>query len=96
MNTFRLEMVTPEETYPARAVEAVDVPAAYGRLTVLAGHEPFVCSLGPGELRIRPAPDAGGGETPTVDETWTVRRGTLVVERESVTLLVRGAERKAP
>ncbi|MCX8108034.1 MAG: F0F1 ATP synthase subunit epsilon [Verrucomicrobiae bacterium] len=90
MKVFRLEIITPEGCLPEQQVGFLDVPAAHGRLTVLAHHEPFVALLKPGLVRIRPALNSGG--TP-VEEKWRVAQGVLTVEPERVTLVVRAAER---
>ena len=83
MNTFKLEIITPQSAFPARDVISVDVPAEEGRLTVLAGHQPFVCAVRDGEVRI--------GNIEGGTETWTVERGALTVTPETATLLVRSA-----
>ena len=76
-----LEMVTPTGALPPRAVQFLDVPAEGGRLTILARHQPMVCLLRAGTVVAR---DAEGAE-----EQWTIRSGTLTVERGGVTLLTR-------
>ena len=83
MNTFQLEIVTPDRADPVRDVAAIEVPAEGGRLTVLAGHQPLVCLLRPGILRIRPPAGA--------PEEWRVAGGTLTVAPERVTVLTREA-----
>ena len=45
MRTFKLEIVTRDAGYPPREVTSLNVPAARGRLTVLARHQPLVCML---------------------------------------------------
>lgn len=85
MNTFSLEIVTPEKAFPLRDVEAVNAPGEWGPLTVLAGHQAMVCCLKDGPVRIR---DDEGRE-----EAWRVASGLLTVTREKVTLLVQDAAR---
>jgi len=51
--TFRLEIVTPEKTVFSEDVVSLVAPAENGYLGVLAGHAPLLCSLKPGEIRIR-------------------------------------------
>jgi F0F1-type ATP synthase epsilon subunit len=83
MNTFSLEIITPGERQAWPGVASVDVPADGGRLTVLARHEPFICSLLPGRVLLRL--EAGGART------WTISAGVMTVSAEGVTLLVRQA-----
>lgn len=83
MKTFLLRIVSPESNQPDREVTLVDVPAQEGRLTVLAGHERFICSLRSGSVKILPT----SGEK----EQWSIEGGTMAVEPERVTLLVRSA-----
>ena len=51
--TFRLEIVTPEKIVFSEDVVSLVAPAENGYLGVLAGHAPLLCSLKPGEIRIR-------------------------------------------
>jgi len=51
--TFRLEIVTPEKTVFSEDVVSLVAPAENGYLGVLASHAPLLCSLKPGEIRIR-------------------------------------------
>jgi len=51
--TFRLEIVTPERTVFSEDVVSLVAPAERGYLGVLAGHAPLLCTLKPGEIRIR-------------------------------------------
>ena len=85
MGTFNLEIITPEQAYPARPVRALDVPAHEGRLTVLPGHQPFICSLQAGRMEVE-VPEGG-------QEAWTIGTGTLSVGPEGVTVLVQSAAR---
>jgi F-type H+-transporting ATPase subunit epsilon len=76
---MKVEILSP---YGAAAVEAadfLDVPASDGRLTVLDRHEPFVCTLVPGVVRLR-APDGA--------REWQVGAGTMAVRPELVSVLV--------
>ncbi|MBN2302778.1 MAG: F0F1 ATP synthase subunit epsilon [Lentisphaerae bacterium] len=84
MNTFDLEIVTPEQIFPRRSITSIDVPASNGRLTVLANHEKFICSLLSGVVKIRNGKNS---------EEWSVGAGTMTVDRNSVTLLVRQANK---
>ena len=85
-STYRLEIVTREEGYPAREVQALDVPAADGRLTVLARHQTHVCAVRAGTALIVAA---DGGH-----EAWTIGPGVLTVTRALTTLLVSAAARQ--
>jgi F-type H+-transporting ATPase subunit epsilon len=51
--TFRLEIVTPERMVFSEDVVSLVAPAENGYLGVLASHAPLLCSLKPGEIRIR-------------------------------------------
>ena len=51
--TFRLEIVTPEKIVFSEDVVSLVAPAENGYLGVLAGHAPLLCTLKPGEIRIR-------------------------------------------
>ena len=62
MRSFKMEIVTPDRHYPERDVTFLDVPAEQGRLTVLAGHEPLICGLCDGLLRLRVAPPVAAGD----------------------------------
>ena len=86
MKTFPLEIVTRDEAFPLRDVVSVDVPAALGRLTVLAGHQPLVCMLTEGGMFVG-TPD---GEK----ERWQITGGTMTVDRLQVTVLAHGAVRE--
>src|ERR1043165_9550816 len=50
---FRTEIVTPEKIVFSEEIESLVIPAERGYLGVLAGHAPLLCSLQPGEIRIR-------------------------------------------
>ena len=51
--TFRLEIVTPERIVFSEDVISLVAPAERGYLGVLAGHAPLLCSIKPGEIKIR-------------------------------------------
>lgn len=86
MRNFGLRLITREGEVFERDVVSVDVPAAQGRLTVLARHEPFVCSVLEGPVKIR----AASGEA----QTWHVAPGVMQVRKDGVELLVQSAARK--
>ena len=52
---FHLEIVTPDRQFFIGEAQELTVPAIDGSLGVLAGHEPAVTALEPGELRYPPA-----------------------------------------
>ncbi|MBI5821647.1 MAG: ATP synthase F1 subunit epsilon [Verrucomicrobia bacterium] len=49
---LKLEIVTPEAIAYSEQVDMVVLPGAAGELGVLAGHEPLMTTIVPGELRI--------------------------------------------
>ncbi len=81
---FQLEIVLPETPLPPRSVVSIDVPAADGRLTVMANHQPLIAALQPGSVIIKDENDKL--------ETWSTSAGALQVEKNCVTLLVRKFE----
>ncbi len=52
MATFQFELVAPERILYSGEVEAVDLPATEGEMTVLAGHAPAMTTLQTGFLVI--------------------------------------------
>lgn len=50
--TLKLEIVTPEAVAYSEQVDMVVLPGAAGEFGVLAGHEPLMTTIVPGELRI--------------------------------------------
>jgi len=86
VRTFPLQLITRGGEVFARDVVSVDVPAVEGRLTVLARHEPLVCSVLEGSVKIR----AASGEY----ETWDVMPGVMQVGRDGVELVVQSATRE--
>ena len=58
-STLKLEIVTPEAVAYSEQVDMVVIPGAAGEFGVLAGHEPLMTTLVPGELRVI----RGGEET---------------------------------
>ena len=51
--TFKVEIVTPEALVLSVEAESLVIPAERGYLGVLAGHAPLLCTLQPGEIRLR-------------------------------------------
>jgi F-type H+-transporting ATPase subunit epsilon len=52
MDTFQLEIVTPQKQAFAEPVESVEAPTNDGVIGVLAHHEPLFCILTEGEIKI--------------------------------------------
>ncbi|HYC83514.1 MAG TPA: ATP synthase F1 subunit epsilon [Candidatus Paceibacterota bacterium] len=50
MSGLRLKIVTPERVAYEEEVSEVTLPTATGQISILAGHEPLVSLLKPGEL----------------------------------------------
>ena len=55
MNTFKLEIVTPENAYVSAEVQMVKLHLADGDYVLLAGHEPVTAALEFGLLQYRNA-----------------------------------------
>jgi F-type H+-transporting ATPase subunit epsilon len=80
---FRVEIVTPERLVFSEETESLVVPAERGYLGVLAGHAPLLCTLQPGEIRIR-------GEKG--DLRYATSGGFMEVTPQKATLLTESAE----
>jgi F-type H+-transporting ATPase subunit epsilon len=77
---LHVKIILPEASVPPRVIQGLDVPAADGRLTVLAGHQPLVAALVPGTAIVS-----------TVDgmrESWRLSAGALQMEGDTAILLV--------
>jgi F-type H+-transporting ATPase subunit epsilon len=77
-NTLQLEIVTPEATVYAEAVEMVTLPAVEGQICVLPLHVRLVTQLVPGELIVR----KGGHE-----EFLAVGEGLVEVTNDRVSIV---------
>jgi F-type H+-transporting ATPase subunit epsilon len=77
-STLKLEIVTPEAVAYSEPVDMVVLPGAAGELGVLAGHEPLMTTIVPGELRVI----RGGEET-----VMAVGTGFAEVTGETVRVL---------
>jgi F-type H+-transporting ATPase subunit epsilon len=75
---LKLEIVTPEAVAYSERVDMVVLPGAAGELGVLAGHEPLMTTIIPGELRVI----RGSEET-----TMAVGSGFAEITGESVRIL---------
>lgn len=51
MNTFELEIVTPETKLFSGLVQSLQVPGSQGSFQVLYNHAPIISTLGKGRLR---------------------------------------------
>ena len=80
---FKLEVVTPDKLLVDREVESMVATGVDGEFGVLAGHVPFLATLGIGELRF----DEGKGS-----EFAAVSGGFAEVTGEKVTVLAEAAE----
>jgi F-type H+-transporting ATPase subunit epsilon len=75
---LKLEIVTPEAVAYSETVDMVVLPGAAGELGVLAGHEPLMTTVVPGELRVI----RGGEET-----VMAIGSGFAEITGESVRVL---------
>ena len=82
MATFRFSLVAPERELFTGDVDQVDAPGAEGDFGVLAGHEPLMTTLRPGEVVVT---------TRGAKRVFTVDGGFADVTPESFTLLADGA-----
>jgi len=88
-HTFRLMVLTPEQTVYEGEVEYVEVPGSEGYLGVLANHAALVTGMTAGRLTVR---NAAG-----VTEMFTVDGGFFEVSGNRATVLadsVKGGEPK--
>ncbi len=83
MTSFHFTITTPDRALFDGDVEAVTLPSAEGEITVLAHHEPLVCIIIPGELKIRLRNE---------DRIFAVSRGFLEVRENRAALLATTAE----
>lgn len=81
--TFQLDIALPEAPLPSRTVTAIDVPAANGRLTVLAHHQPLIAALNAGRMTVTNAQNQR--------DLWRISKGALQIKDNTATLLVREA-----
>lgn len=52
MNTFHLEIVTPEAGVFSGTVQSVQVPGTQGSFQVLYNHAPIISTLGKGRMKV--------------------------------------------
>ena len=82
MPKFHFSLVAPERELFAGEVDQVDAPGAEGDFGVLAGHEPFMTTLRPGEVIVRDGVSR---------RIFTLQGGFADVTPESFTLLAEHA-----
>lgn len=82
MAQFRFSLVAPERELFTGEVDQVDAPGAEGDFGVLAGHQPFMTTLRPGEVVVK-----SGNQV----RVFTIEGGFADVTPESFTLLAESA-----
>lgn len=83
MNTFLLEIVTPEHLVYSNRVNSLGVKGVAGDLGILPGHIPFVTQLQVAPMRVK----VDGIET-----TIAIHGGFIEVHKDKVTILAESAE----
>ena len=83
MNTFLLNISSPDGKIFFGEVNGITVRGAAGDLAVLAGHVPFVTTVKPDTRCVVYMPDGN-------DKTGTTLGGLLTVSKEEVTFLTAG------
>lgn len=81
---FDLEIITPIEILYKSQVRHIRLPGIEGSFGILAGHTPFVTTLGPGEIKV----DLKNGET----KYFATSGGIVEVLPEMTKVLVETAE----
>jgi len=84
VDTFQLEIVTPEKLVVKDTAEEVQIPGRNGYLGVLPGHAPLITELGSGEISYR-----SGGQLHRFSMAW----GFAEVLPDRVTVLAETVER---
>ena len=84
MDTFELEIVTPEKLMVKDSAEEVQIPGKNGYLGILPGHAPLITELSVGEITYKTA-----GSTFSLAVAW----GFAEVLPTKVTILAESAER---
>ncbi|HAS82328.1 MAG TPA: hypothetical protein DCS43_06555 [Verrucomicrobia bacterium] len=82
---LQLTILLPEAAIPPRAILAIDVPAADGRLCVMAHHQASIIALTAGQVTITTL----DGER----EAWQISAGALRVEHNTAILLTPQCQR---
>jgi F-type H+-transporting ATPase subunit epsilon len=84
MDTFELEIVTPEKLVVKDVAEEIQIPGKNGYLGILPGHAPLITELSVGEITYKSA-----GVTYSLSVAW----GFAEVLTNKVTILAESAER---
>lgn len=84
MDTFQLEIVTPEKMVVRDAAEEMQIPGKKGYLGILPGHAPLITELAVGEITYR-----ANGYTHHLSVAW----GFAEVLPDKVTVLAETCER---
>jgi F-type H+-transporting ATPase subunit epsilon len=84
MDTFQLEIVTPEKMVVRDAAEEMQIPGKKGYLGILPGHAPLITELAVGEISYR-----ANGHTHHLAVAW----GFAEVLPDKVTVLAETCER---
>ena len=82
MSKFLFSLVAPERELYSGEVDQVDAPGAEGDFGVLAGHEPFMTTLRPGQVLVRDG---------SKSRIFTIEGGFADVTPESFTILAESA-----
>ena len=84
VDTFQLEIVTPEKLVVKDRAEEMQIPGKNGYLGILPGHAPLISELAVGQISYR-----NGSETHYLSVAW----GFAEVLPDKVTILAETAER---
>ena len=84
VETFQLEIVTPEKQVVSDMAEEIQIPGKKGYLGILPGHAPLITELSVGEIIYRK-----GGHTSYLSVAW----GFAEVLPGKLTILAEAAER---
>jgi F-type H+-transporting ATPase subunit epsilon len=84
MDSFQLEIVTPEKMVVRDTAESVQIPGLNGYLGILPGHAPLITELGAGEIAYR-----SNGQSHRFAVAW----GFAEVLQDRVTVLAETVER---
>ncbi len=86
VDSFQLEIVTPDKLVVRDAAEEAQIPGRNGYLGILPGHAPLITELGAGEISYR-----SGGQTRRYAVAW----GFAEVLPDKVTILAETIEAAA-
>lgn len=88
VDTFQLEIVTPEKKVVETTAEQIQIPGRNGYLGILPGHAPLITELAVGEISYRENSSSGSNE-----QRLAVAWGFAEVLPGKVTILAETAER---